>query len=131
MWKKLAGCSVLVSIVVAFIMMSYPEILALNVEAVMPLGGKKFLVTGTIELERDTYIWKDPENFYWFNLWWQSDEAKQEFLEGSHGLVGLVSVEWEVIEEKENSDVLRFTLVVEAFPRALAPRQWGRGGPEI
>ncbi len=112
-------------LVIAVIMARYPYVLSLNITGMAPLGGRTLLVKGTVELQRGSEGWIGPENFYWFNQWWQSQEAANLIFSESHGLIQLHSIIWTLIEEKQNSDVLEFTAVITVFPAASPP--WHKG----
>ena len=111
--------------VVAIIMAQYPCVLSLNIVRITPLGGRRLIVKGIVEFQRGSEGWIGPENFHWFDLWWQSEEATNTVLSESHGLIQLHSITWALIEEKENSDVLEFTAVITVFPSASPP--WRKG----
>lgn len=109
----------------AVIMVRYPYVLSFNVTGIVPLGGRTLEVRGVVELQRDSDGWIGPENFYWFDQWWQSEEAVNLVSSESRGIIRLHSITWTLIEEKENSDVLRFTAVVTVNPAASPP--WHKG----
>lgn len=111
--------------VVATLMAQYPYVLSLNIVRITPLGGRRLVVKGVVEFQRGSEGWIGPENFYWFDMWWQSEEATNTVLSGSHGLIQLHSITWALIEEKENSDVSEFTAVISVFPSASPP--WRKG----
>lgn len=111
--------------VIATIMARYPYVLSFNIMQITPMGGRTIEVKGLVEFQRGSEGWTGPENFYWFNLWWQSAEAANKVLSESHGLIQLHSLTWALIEEKENSDVLEFTAVITVFPSASPP--WRKG----
>ena len=86
--------------VVATLMAQYPYVLSLNIVRITPLGGRRLVVKGVVEFQRGSEGWIGPENFYWFDMWWQSEEATNTVLSGSHGLIQLHSINWALIEEK-------------------------------
>jgi hypothetical protein len=69
-------------------------------------------VRGTVVLRRGSAMWSGPDNFYWFNLWWQSEEAAEKVFSESHGMIRLHSITWTLVDEKRNSDVLRFKAII-------------------
>ena len=111
--------------VIATIMARYPYLLSFNVTDITPLGGRRLMVKGVVEFQRGSEGWIGPENFYWFNLWWQSEEGADLVSSESRGLIQLHSITWTLIEEKENSDVLEFTAVITVSPSASPP--WRKG----
>lgn len=108
---------VIIPLVIAYIVSVYPAVLNIQFTAV-PVGPRTFLVTGTVEMQRYSDIWTDPDNFDWFEQWWASEDGRQKFNEDSMGLLKLHSILWKIVEEKENSDVLEFTAVIEVCPSA-------------
>ena len=111
--------------VIATIMARYPYLLSFNVTDITPLGGRRLLVKGVVEFQRGSEGWIGPENFYWFDLWWQSEEGADLVSSESRGLIQLHSITWTLIEEKENSDVLEFTAIITVNPSASPP--WRKG----
>ena len=111
--------------VIAVIMVRYPYVVSFNITEIVPLGGRTLEVRGVVELRRGSEGWIGPENFYWFDQWWQSEEAAGLVLSESRGMIQLHSIAWTLIEEKENSDVLGFTAVVTVNPAASPP--WRKG----
>ncbi len=111
--------------VIATIMACYPYVLSFDVVQLAPLGGRTVQVRGVVEFQRDSDGWMGPDNFYWFNLWWQSEDAANQVFSGSRGIIQLHSITWTLIEEKTDSDVLAFTAVITVFPSASPP--WRKG----
>lgn len=111
--------------VIVVVMVRFPCVLSFDVTGIVPLGGRTLLVRGTVELQRGSEGWIGPENFYWFNEWWQSEDAASLVSSESHGLIQLHSITWTLIEEKGDSDVLEFVAVVTVFPAASPP--WHKG----
>jgi len=114
-----------IALAIAVIMAQYPYVLSVNVTGITPLGGRTLEVRGVVELQRGSEGWIGPGNFYWFNLWWQSEEAADRVFSDSRGTIQLHSITWTLIEEKENSDVLGFTAVITVDPSAAPP--WHKG----
>lgn len=111
--------------VIATIMAYYPYVLSFDIVQLAPLGGRTVQVRGVVEFQRDSDGWMGPDNFYWFNLWWQSEDAANQVFSGSRGIIQLHSITWTLIEEKTDSDVLEFTAVITVFPSASPP--WRKG----
>ncbi len=111
----------IIPIIIAYITTAHPAVLDMSIDSitVMDIPKKIFLVKGTVEIQRYSNIWTDPENMIWFNQWWQSNEGKQKFYENSRGLLELLSIEWRIVEERpsKNSDVLGFTAIIKVMPR--------------
>jgi hypothetical protein len=113
------------ALAIAVIMAQYPYVLSVNVTGITPLGGRTIEVRGTVELQRGSEGWIGPDNFYWFNLWWQSEEAANRVNSDSRGMITLHSITWTLVEQKTNSDVLEFTAVITVDPSASPP--WHKG----
>lgn len=111
--------------VIALIMAQYPIVLAVNITGITPLGGRTLQVRGTVELQRGSDSWIGPENFNYFNEWWQSQAAADRVFSDSRGTITLHSITWTLIEQKADSDVLGFTAVITVDPSAAAP--WHKG----
>jgi hypothetical protein len=111
--------------VIAVIMAQYPIVLSLSVTGITPLGGRALEVRGTVELQRGSEGWIGPGNFYWFNEWWQSEEAADRVFSDSRGMITLHSITWTLVEQKTDSDVLEFRAIITVKPSASPP--WHKG----
>jgi hypothetical protein len=107
------------------IMAQYPIVLSVSISGITPLGGRTLEVRGTVELQRGSEGWIGPDNFYWFNEWWQSEEAADRVFSDSRGMITLHSISWTLVEQKSDSDVLGFTAVVTVKASASPP--WHKG----
>jgi hypothetical protein len=123
----LVAKNAVLAFVIAAIMAQYPIVLSIHVTGITPLGQRTLEVRGTVELQRGSDMWTGPENFSWFNEWWQSEAAVDRVSSDSHGMITLHSITWTLVESKENSDVLRFKAVVTVNPAASPP--WHKGWP--
>lgn len=121
----LVAKNAVIAFVIAAIMAQYPYVLSVNVTGITPLGGRTLEVKGTVELQRGSEVWSGPENFDWFNMWWQSAEAANKVFSDSRGMITLHSITWTLIEQKASSDVLEFTAVITVDPSASQP--WHKG----
>ena len=91
----------------AVIMSLYPNIHNLTITDIKLLSNGQVQIAGTLEIDfTKPYIYKGG-NFYWFNLWWQSQVGR------SFGKVHLVSVEWTLLESTPTYDKLSFTIILE------------------
>jgi hypothetical protein len=122
---SLVAKNAVLAFVIAVIMAQYPNVLSVNITGIAPLGGRTLEVRGTVELRRGSEEWIGPENFYWFNQWWQSQEAADRVFSDSHGIIQLHSITWTLLEQKASSDVLGFTAVMTVNPSAAPP--WHKG----
>jgi hypothetical protein len=123
----LVAKNAVLAFVIAAIMAQYPIVLSVNVTRITPLGHRTLEVRGTVELQRGSDMWMGPGNFVWFNEWWQSEEAADRVFSDSRGLIKLHSIEWMLVEEKADSDVLRFRAIITVNPAASRP--WHKGWP--
>jgi hypothetical protein len=114
----LVAKNAVLAFVIAAIMAQYPFVTAINVTGITPLGKRTFEIRGTVELQRGSEVWSGPENFGWFNEWWQSEAAVDKVFSDSHGMITLHSISWTLVESKAGSDVLAFTAVVTLNPAA-------------
>lgn len=116
MIKKLISGQILqmlvIPLVISYILSQCPWIIAMSVTNVSYLRGRTVYVTGTVEFLRDNENWYGPDSLPYFQEWWNINGPETVYKE-SKGLIKLVSIEWIVIEEKENSDVLAFGAVIE------------------
>ncbi len=121
----LVAKNAVLAFVIAAIMAQYPIVVSVNVTGITPLGRRTFEVRGTVELQRGSDAWVGPENFSWFNDWWQSEAAADRVFSDSHGVITLHSISWTLIESKADSDVLGFTAVITVNPAAFP--HWHEG----
>ena len=121
----LVAKNAVIAVIIAAIMAQYPFVLSVNITGITPLGRRTLEVRGTVELQRGSEAWTGPENFYWFNEWWQSQEAADRVFSDSRGMITLHSISWTLIEQKAGSDVLGFTATITVNPAASPP--WHKG----
>ena len=117
--------NVVIAFIIAAIMAQYPFVLSISITGITPLGKRTLEVRGTVELQRGSDVWSGPENFVWFNEWWQSEAAADRVFSDTRGMITLHSISWTLIESKANSDVLGFTAIVTVNPAASPP--WHKG----
>ena len=117
--------NVVIAFVIAAIMAQYPFVLSIGIMGITPLGNRTLEVRGTVELQRGSGVWSGPENFSFFNEWWQSEAAVDKVSSDSRGMITLHSITWTLIEQKANSDVLGFTAIITVNPAASPP--WHKG----
>jgi len=117
--------NVVIAFVIAAIMAQYPFVLSISIMGITPLGNRTLEVRGTVELQRGSGVWSGPENFSFFNEWWQSEAAVDKVSSDSRGMITLHSITWTLIEQKANSDVLGFTAIITVNPAASPP--WHKG----
>jgi hypothetical protein len=121
----LVAKNAVIAVIIAAIMAQYPIVLSVSISGITPLGGRTLEVRGTVELQRGSEGWIGPDNFYWFNEWWQSEEAADRVFSDSRGMITLHSISWTLVEQKSDSDVLGFTAVVTVKASASPP--WHKG----
>jgi hypothetical protein len=121
----LVAKNAVIAVVIAAIMAQYPIVLSVNITGISPLGGRTLEVRGTVELQRGGDEWAGPENFSWFNEWWQSEEAADRVFSDSRGMITLHSIAWTLVEQKSDSDVLEFRAVITVKSSASPP--WHKG----
>ncbi len=124
---NLVAKNAVLAFVIAAIMAQYPIVLSINVTGITPLGARTLEVTGTVELQRGSDMWTGPENFSYFNEWWQSEAAVARISSDSRGMITLHSISWTLVESKAGSDVLAFRATITVNPAASPP--WHKGFP--
>ena len=119
--------NVVIAFIIAAIMAQYPFVLSIGITGITPLGKRTLEVRGTVELQRGSDMWTGPENFSFFNEWWQSEAAAERVSSDSRGMITLHSISWTLVESKADSDVLRFRAIITVNPAASPP--WNKGWP--
>jgi hypothetical protein len=117
--------SLLISIplILSMVMATYPFIKDLRLTS-FSMNGNTVTVSGTMDVHFTPQAWNDfgykPNNFYYFNAWWQAEVGKVIYQSGRTEVI-LKSVTWTVLEHTATYDRLsfKFTVEIENPPREI------------
>ena len=113
----IAGSKAILAIIAVVLMSQYPHLISLQFTSLEQMDDK-FIVTGRVHLRRtDNYLeWLGPEHLTSFNAWWSSPQAKTFVARYTHRMIQLQRISWNIVKEKQNSDILEFKAVFSLGP---------------